>query len=667
MSKSKTGLSETERAQFAVRQWAEITAAPILENAGDVLVGDPENTVKAQVLKDPSTPLVLSIAKWTEVAPPGKHDTLTVYHIVGTSPIKETLFHGTFNQDDEDQLPLKVILPKGSESYGDGTHGFQFVLQLYTLDPPYESDVLSLRFDRVAPNAGNVPPEVPDIAQVIDANVANVNVTLPDYPDRVAGDHVYYYWVKDVPDDVSNVTPAGHAEVVTADQLLPLPQDLIKVSGDGEFYAIYVLVDKAGNVGQISRPTQVSVALGAMPANLQAPLVPLAADDGLVDRADAELGVQVNVLRFDNWKPTDEISASWQDKPLGKRVIGEGQTFPLVFTVSHQVLRETYGTPAQGKKDMTVRYEVWRGGRIAGSKEETVAVNFETFGPVDPGTDPDPEWPDLVNPRLPMPIVYGQGSTTPNVLLPEHDGKDASVDVLLYQGLLEDDLIEFYWNGEHVVEADYPVDANDAAGDKLSRSIPWTYIKQAGNGTATVSYQIARASVPNKPESKPQEVIVTAIVVHPDKPVFEGVNPGGWLSCTSLEDPSDPLAAAAVRVTVGDLTQYGLQTGDEVVLSWWVLHGQTGDVEVEDAAFEETVTLCADYPATGFVWRVEPYDDYILPVYHFDQKDRTGRAFCTYAFEDPALRGSTIHALIVSDPAEQPMAMHDPFGPCSVR
>ncbi|MFS0827922.1 hypothetical protein [Pseudomonas phoenicis] len=669
MSNSTNIMSEADRARHMQRLWGTTAIAPVLEDPDNVLVpGDPENTVKASVLKDPTAFVTIVIEKWLTIAPPDQQDTLTVYHIIGlvggASPTEEILFQGDFNENNEHQLPLHLHLPKFSESYGDGNHGFKFVLKAHNMDAPIESGVLSLRFDRVAPNLGNVPSPVPDIAQIVDANVANVNLTLPDYPDRSVGDHVYYYWLKEVPKDLTNVSPAGSAEVVAANQSLPLPEDVIKAGGDGEFYAFYVLIDKAGNVGQISQPKLVSVALGAMPANLQAPLVPLAADDGKVDRADAALGVQVNVLAFDNWKPTDEISASWQGKPLGRRVIGEGQTFPLVFTVSNQVLREAYGTPAEGDKEMAVRYEVWRGGTVVGFMETDVVVNFETFGPEDPGTDPDPEWPDLINPRLPMPVVYGQGSTTPNVLLPEHDGKEASLEVLLYEGLLEDDLIEFYWNDEHVVEADYSVDADDAAADKLTRTIPWAYIKQAGNGTAKVHYQISRASVPNKPASAPQNVNVTAIVVHPDQPQFEGIDPSGWLNCSSLKDPNDAAADPAVRITVGNLTQYGLEAGDQVTMKWWVLHDQTGDVEVEDAALQVTVTLGADYPATGFVWRVEPYEDYILPVYEFDSKVHNGRAFSTYEFADPALRGSDTRALIVSDPAEQRIAMHTPFGPC---
>lgn len=127
---------------------------------------------------------------------------------------------------------------------------------------------------------------------------------------------------------------------------------------------VYVLVDKAGNISRLSKPRSVTVALGTMPANLQAPLVPLA-DDGLVDRLDAVQGVKVHVLEYENWKQTDEVSVSWAGSLVGRRQIGEGETFPLVFSVSLDVLRHEYGDPPVGTKAMPVSYTVFRGGSPA--------------------------------------------------------------------------------------------------------------------------------------------------------------------------------------------------------------------------------------------------------------------------------------------------------------
>ncbi|PKF23484.1 fimbria/pilus outer membrane usher protein [Pseudomonas hunanensis] len=412
-----------------------------------------------------------------------------------------------------------------------------------------------------------------------------------------------------------------------------------------------------------NKPMSVVVALGAMPANLKLPEVPLAADD-LIDRLDAKQGVQVHVLEYDNWKSTDEISVSWGATPLEMRPIGEGQNFPVVFSIDPTVLRGEYDEDVLGTQVVNVSYEVLRGGKSRGSKAIDVNVNFETFGPVDPGTDPDPDWPDPINSRLPLCSVYGAKSNQANELLPVDDRLNATLKVDLYEGLEEHDLMEFYWGNTHITQADYQVKATDSAGDNITAEILWSYIQRTGNTTVPVHYEITRAGVPNKPASKNQSVTVSAVVVHPDAPGFEGVSDTGWLACEALVDPADPSLPAAVRVKVGDLSQYGLKENHLVTMHWKLLHAQSGDVEV--LSWEQEIKLGTEYPPSGFIWRVEPYEDYILPLYEFDDDDHTGRAFSWYEFEDPSLREQGLDALIVSEVIEQKIAMHGVWGPCPV-
>ncbi|WP_079227035.1 hypothetical protein [Pseudomonas putida] len=667
MNSPKEAFEKAHRARLEARKvrgkGAVIMIEPIIENPDDVLADKADNTVKASVLNDPNAELAIFIPKWINLPDPiDGQDNLNVFHTIGA--FVEEIYAGTFDQSNADELPLRLMLDKAAEEYGaDGAHHFYYEITSFYDGATYTSDPVTLIFDRIAPNHGRAPEAVPAVAEVIDGNVASVGILLPDYPDRAEKDVVYYYWLDSVPDDVEGITPAGQAEVTAAGQRLTVPEALIKSGGDGEWFVVYVLVDKAGNIGHVSKPTGVTVALGAMPANLKDPLVPLAAD-GLVDRLDAAQGVQVHVPQYDNWKATDEVSVSWAGSPLGRRTIGEGQTFPLVFSVSLEVLRREYGTPAQGTKEMAVGYEVLRGGKPRGNKSIAVDVNFETFGPVDPGPDPDPQWPDPVNPQLPLCDVFGDGSSQPNMLLPAHDGKDATLKVELYEGLAKDDLVEFFWGGTLITEASYTVKAADKAGDPLVRPIPWPYIHQTGNGAVAVHYQLTRVGVPNKPTSADQQVAVSAIVVHPDEPEFQGVGANGWLSCQALKDPDDLLLPAAIRIKVGDLSQYGLKDDDQVTMHWKLLHAQTGDEEV--LTWEQEITLGTAYPVSGFTWRVEPYDDYILPLYEFDVDEHKGRAFCWYTFQDPARRNQGLDALIISDIAEQKIAMENPFGPCPV-
>ena len=155
--------------------------------------------------------------------------------------------------------------------------------------------------------------------------------------------------------------------------------------------------------------------------------------------------------------------------------------------------------------------------------------------------------------------VYGDGSTTPDVLGPEHDRLNAELRFELYEGLLKDDVVQFFWGGEHIVGVDYKVLDTDKAGDEKKVVILWEYINRTGNTTVPVHYEISRASVPNKGISKSQDVVVNAVVIHPDAPEFVGVNASGWMTCNALDIPTDPSIPPAILVSVKNLSQYGLK------------------------------------------------------------------------------------------------------------
>ncbi|WP_440090907.1 hypothetical protein [Pseudomonas putida] len=666
MKSSREAFAEAQRVRREarkVRKAPVIKVGPGIDNPDDVLADLSDFTVKASVLKDPAKELAILIKPWLLPSPADGEDVLNVYHRIGE--FEQEIFSGAFNADHQDDFPLRVVLAKHEEEYGaDGQHQLIYEVIPFHTNIPERSDPLTLIFDRMPPNLDNPPDAVPPIVEIVDGNVNSVIANLPDYPDRAPKDVVYYYWLDRVPENVDNIPPVDKVEVTAANQSLPIPDTLIKAGGDGEWFVVYVLVDKAGNISRVSKPMSVVVALGAMPANLKSPEVPLAADD-LIDRLDAKQGVQVHVLEYDNWKSTDEISVSWGATPLEMRPIGEGQNFPVVFSIDPTVLRGEYDEDVLGTQVVNVSYEVLRGGKSRGSKAIDVNVNFETFGPVDPGTDPDPDWPDPINSRLPLCSVYGAKSNQANELLPVDDRLNATLKVDLYEGLEEHDLMEFYWGNTHITQADYQVKDTDNAGDTITAEILWSYIQRTGNTTVPVHYEITRAGVPNKPTSKNQSVVVSAVLVHPDAPEFQGVNPStGWLSCEALVDPDNPSLPAAVRVKVADLSQYGLKEDDQVTMYWKLLHAQSGDVVV--LTWDEPITLGPEYSPNGFTWRVEPYEDYILPLYDFDTDVHNGRAYCWYEFEDPALREQGLNALIVSEVIEQKIAMHGAFDPCPV-
>lgn len=637
-----------------------ILAAPAPGVDEDVFADPDDGTVWANILKDPAKDLVIKVNKWNLSPIPGDLDALYVYHQIGTSGPKEEIFRGAYWAGDVDKFPVGIKLNKHDQAYlTDGDHLFFYEVEPFNNPPSGPSDALTLHFDRMGPNKGEPPKEVPALPVITDANVNSVELTLPEYSDRARADHVYWWISKEIPEGEPGLPWEGDAPVTQGDQKLPVRKETLETLGDGEAWVVYLLIDKAGNKGAPSLLRKVSITLGALPTVLQPPEVPLA-KDGLVDREDVMAGIIIEIPEIKNAKPTDEFNPRWGNQDLGWRPIGrEGSQIPV--SVDPAVVREQYGKPEAGTKSVNVSYQVRRGIEIQGNAATSVDVNFEMIGPGNPGGgDPDPEWPDPVNPRLPLPNVYGQSSATPNVLGPEHDLLDAELRFKLYEGLMEDDVVQFFWGGEYIVGADYTVLDTDKVGDERTIVILWEYISRTGNTTVPVHYEISRTSVPNKGISKSQDVVVNAVVIHPDAPEFVGVNEKGWMTCSALDIPSDPLIPPAVLVNVKDLSQYGLRDGDTVHLYWWALHSVSGDEDVID--WDESIQLGKEYPVTGFTWRI-PYEDYVLPIYDFDSVDHTGRGFVRYEFES-VLTGSERRVPVISDVGMEMFAMHELFTPC---
>jgi hypothetical protein len=645
-----------QRAQASVSTALE---APLIDPS---LLADPaDNTLKSQVLLSADGELTVSIPAWDTFAPPGfgVYDTLYIYHLSENGG-REELFNRELDESNRDEFPLPYTVPRERvEAWGEGTQTFTYEVLPYSGGTRLQGGRLALIFDRIAPNRGNVPPAFAPIADVTDANVADVELTLGSYPDHAAGDKVAVYWLKDVPEDLTTVLPAVTVDVGTLPQQLKVPRTAIEAAGDGGLYALYLLVDKAGNISRIAPPTAVGVALGPLPSGLKAPEVPLAGD-GVIDQEDVFTGVSVHIPAFEHFKPTDELQVTWGSLELGWQPIGNAPSFPLAINLLPLQVWGEYAAAGSGAMSTPVSYALRRGAVPAGTERTAVDVNLERIGPVDPG--PDPTWPDPVNPKLDNVTVKGEVSGKNNELTPDDQFKPATLTFVLDSTFIEGDKITFHWGGTHITEADHEVLDTDP-GEQVTATIPWAYIEAHKNGVVPVHYRITRDGVPNASVSPSTDVTVTAIVLVPDAPEFLGGNteaPVGWLTCRSLYDPDDDSgAAAAIRVQVPDLAAYGLVTGAKVTMHWTAVHGFTGETPIPDIDKVEEITLTAE-SLNGFVWRVEPYDTHILPIPNFNAALKDGRARVWYTFE---LDGTTY----TSGTEERIISMHQLGAACPLK
>ncbi|RMN76698.1 hypothetical protein ALQ53_102587 [Pseudomonas cannabina] len=678
-SKTTATLDDTQKARIAYRLArsrrgsgvnAELAPAEV---AG--IVDPADGTLNKDVLLGEFLEVTLPV--WPGlVTDAGDSDTFFIEWAIGAAPDDDTfavVFSDTVTAPvDPATFPKKIeialssFLP-GFDKPADGPYSLR-----YRIKQPNDQETVSLPINLIVdttPPGGHSEPgqmslNTDELTQAfLDNNPGGLVGTLPDYGDWKPGDKVAFYWVgTPLPDNPADLpAPVGFIDVISpTNNTVTFPVSAIGASRDEPYYVAYFLMDKATNRSPLSNYKRIDVALGQLADKLKDPVVPLAVPpEMLINLPDARIGVEVLIESFDNWKPTDRIEVTWGTEPLRSEEVGSFPAFPFSIRVPDPVLRAQYDSATGGDQATNVSYRILRGVVPSEVKSISVDVNFSTIGP-DPITDP--EWPDPVNDAL-LPVeVRGMTSNVLNVLTPADNGQPARVSFKLYEKLQPGEFIDFYWGTSHVPEAMYIVSDTDTAGSERGIEIPWSYIESEGNRIdLPVHYRIHAPDSENTQHSPDTLVNVSAIVITPDAPVFEGTSSSGWLNCNSLfadgignPGPGEP----AVRVLVPDLSEY-LSDGDTVTLHWYASEGATGDTPITGTEKNEPVLLGASHPVTGFTWLVTPYDVHILPTYDPSGHGTNGSARIKYSF---IMGGETITSLETT----ARVGMYDATGSCPV-
>jgi hypothetical protein len=297
---------------------------------------------------------------------------------------------------------------------------------------------------------------------------------------------------------------------------------------------------------------------------------------------------------------------------------------------------EEYGQSTTGDKATNISYQVVRKGRLFGPEDTDIDVNFEVPIPWIPW--PSPGWPSPVHPSLEEGSVTNWDGTRTNELTRADKGEDATFTFTWYDEAVNGHVIDFFWNGTRVAEAQITFDNTDAdhvPGQDQTVDIPWNYIKDGGNGlTVPVHYQVSMAGVENDQKSTTTVVDVNAIAVELPRPSFTNFDPAviHFPGCAYLEDDG------ALKVDIPDLSGL-LKAGDEITFVFTPMKGDRLDAAEEPIAAaiftKDYVLGGADTQLTGFTLLVEPYVTHILPLYDENEdSNRRGRAKIQYLHDD---------------------------------
>ncbi|WP_288754078.1 hypothetical protein [uncultured Pseudomonas sp.] len=651
---SKRALAEqTRQAQREARR--RRNASLLAELAPSVLgIADPSDGTLLKSAVDNN--LEVRIPAWVNLPEDG--DTETVYLQLSTTGDAASDF-GDVGQ------PLEVVGPVTSADFPLVMHvplarlvegRLWLRYRIVTFNGGHAvSAVVPLICDRTAPRNRVDPDEKLDGLTVGPAfiddeylknNPSGIVAQVPEYDTYAPGDTYKVYYFESPPEEHEDYENQVDEGPLDASMQVVIPKDVVERAGDGKYYLAYYLYDKAGNKSRGSLITSIDVALGPLPANLQDPLVH-AADDGVVDLKDAIDGVSVDIPYYDGAKAHDAIAVTWGSTPLPPETVG-AKAFPIPVHVPNPTLRAEYGT-ASDELATNVSYQIMRGAVPFGPKAISVKVDFSVVGPERP--DPDPTWPNPINPNLSAPTVRGARSATDNVIDRSDANEDATLTIPFYDNAEDGHVLVVYWHGRcagtHTVDT-----ARDARG--ITVPIDWGIIFAEGNDPALPVHYTLRESQDalNEQMSQTQWVDVDAVTVILPLPQFLGVR-AGWLNCDSLRDVAGvPTNNMVLKVEIPDMSVY-LKAGDIIELEWAPLIGskdEDGDDPVPNAEKTELVVL-DETSVKGFIWEIKPYADHLLPTYDANLNGGRTRARVRYVkADDPDLASEwAVHKLSLAE------------------
>lgn len=597
------------RQQRELNSHRSLQLLPVTVDAA--FVGDADGLLPISAL---TGNLAIKVPDWRQTTPPpGANEELHLeWRPEGTIEYIK-LSSESFTTPITEAFPLDRFIELKHFMRSEGLFHFRYGVKGWNSDEIEYSQDQPITVDRTPPYGPDDPPAIDDPGSVNDAVLdadKGVFVTVPDFvEDKKDFVTIAIVWSDTVPPPDKPIVP-DVSQLLPADRRVLVPRAMVERYLSGDHYVAYELFDKAGNRSRPSRVRTVAVARGLLPANLKPPVVPLASD-GLIDLADARLGVTVEIPGLDQYIPDDDVVVTWGATKLTPKRIGEGDNpFPVRVVVSWEHLKGEYTAPVSAPYEVTVpvTYEVLRGTTpfpLPSADGIEVDVNLAYPGPVNPD-DPDP-----VNSAL-NPVVVTGDSGTPDHLTDTDQGKDATATVTLYDPPGAGEVITVYWNGV-AVAATLTLVGTESPGAKLEVKILWSEIEVGGPGYVPVYYTITHPDFINPQQSRDTLVqvdavpIVLAAATFPDISVVSGLT---LLNCESLRKrASDDEVGYRVSVPA---SRY-LIDGEEITLIWVLKEAdQTTDVTGTELSTKLTIGAGAD--TNGIEWFVQPYSQHILPA-----------------------------------------------------
>lgn len=415
--------------------------------------------------------------------------------------------------------------------------------------------------------------------------------TLPDYQGKQARDVVLPLLI--------SATEEMAGTPVEVERDLPITVYFHRLEleriGDGEVAFTYTLQDRAGNTSGRAPEQRLQVLLNNVPAQLDAPQIPLYDTHGLINEAVARTPVQVLIPTYDFVAQNDEVIVTWGTQVLAAQRVIDAALDPLLsIPVPYAAVQ------AAGNGDRAVLYEVKRNGASLGISPATaVVVDISLPG----GPDPDPGDPWHGN--LLAPTALGR-SNVPNLISFADLEFDAAIVVEWFarnssEVFIENDALQIGWAGLRLPT--YVISASDVtAKQPLSVLITSDQLKAIGPGDIDVQYSVTRPLVSHPGHSNTARSPVQVVVVESGSDLpgggdklpagdFPEKNANNAINNTAAEDGTPfKITLDYINAAVGDFIEFEFHGHRGF--------GPSGD-PIPEAFLRDTHTLTADDVLSG--------------------------------------------------------------------
>lgn len=470
-----------------------------------------------------------------------------------------------------------------------------------------------IHIDKIPPNGSTSPAMMtyaftPPITDATFGTDDFLEFTIAGWTGDSADVQIAFGWIKgelpEKPEDIDLIGP----QPILAGGKVRIPKDKFIAAGDGACCGGYVLIDKAGNISNLSRYELMSVALGPTPTPvpLPAPEVTDATGGELLRSDIVDGGVVVRFGKITNGKPTDQIAVKWGGSEVTRRQpVGSNPTIHR-FIVPWDHIQTEYGA-ATGPVDTDVQYILYRGLEPFESAIVSIKCNLSNTGPENPNPEPG-------NPNLEVVTIVGK-SGVDNELESDDEDEEILAKIELVDPLSDGDTYQVMWNGTPI-GTPYVVDTtSDAAGETIEIQLDWDVIRSQGASAAMpVWYELTNADHKNPQEPETRTAVkIDFLVLHLPEAIPRHTNASGIITCNSLR-----WNAGSTTFGIEYLIPPSehLKAGDTVVVGWKAFTNFGTPVEVPAAAKTHTFTnITPEQAASGIVWLIEPYATHVLPTW----------------------------------------------------